>query len=49
VVLVHYPSRAAFLEMVTSPEYVQINVDRENGVEVHVILAAKQTYSKAKL
>ncbi len=49
VVLVHYPSRAAFLEMMTSPEYAEINVDRENGVEDHVILAANQTYSKAKL
>jgi len=49
VVLVLYPSRAAFLEMMTSPEYAEINVDRENGVEDHVILAAKQTYSKAKL
>ena len=46
VVLVLYPSRAAFLEMMTSPEYAAINVDRENGVEDHVILAANQTYSK---
>lgn len=46
VVLAHYPSRAAFLEMMTSPEYAAINVDRENGVEDHVILVANQTYSK---
>lgn len=46
VVLALYPSRAAFLEMMTSPEYAAINVDRENGVEDHVILAANQTYSK---
>ncbi len=46
VVLAHYPSRAAFLEMTTSPEYALINVDRENGVEAHVIFAANQTYSK---
>ncbi|HLI66751.1 MAG TPA: DUF1330 domain-containing protein [Caulobacteraceae bacterium] len=46
VVLVLYPSRAAFLKMMTSPEYAAINVDRENGVEDHVILAANQTYSK---
>jgi len=46
VVLVRYPSRAAFLEMMTSDEYAKINVDRENGVEDHVILAANQTYSK---
>lgn len=49
VVLVHYPSRAAFLEMMTSPEYARINGDRENGVEDHVILAANQTYTKVKL
>ena len=46
VVIVLYPSRAAFLEMMTSPEYALINVDRENGVEDHVILATNQTYSK---
>lgn len=46
VVVVLYPSRAAFLEMMTSPEYAVINIDRENGVEDHVILAANQTYSK---
>jgi uncharacterized protein (DUF1330 family) len=48
VVLVHYPSRAAFLAMTTSPEYAAINADRENGVADHVILAAKQSYSKLK-
>jgi uncharacterized protein (DUF1330 family) len=45
-VLVLYPSRAAFLEMMTSPEYALINIDRENAVEDHIILAANQTYSK---
>jgi uncharacterized protein (DUF1330 family) len=46
VVVVHYPSRAAFLDMATSPEYAAANVDRRNGVEDHLILAANQTYSK---
>ena len=46
VVLACYPSRTAFLKMMTSPEYAAINVDRENGVEDHVILVANQTYSK---
>ena len=41
-----HPSRAAFLSMMTSPEYAAPNVDRENGVEDHVILAANQTSSK---
>jgi uncharacterized protein (DUF1330 family) len=46
VVVVLYPSRAAFLSMMTSPEYALANVDRENAVEDHVILAAKESYSK---
>ena len=46
VVLVRYPSRKAFLAMVTSPEYAQANVHRENGVDDHVILATTETYSK---
>ena len=49
VVLAHYPSRAAFLEMMTSPEYAAINIDRENGVEDHVIIATRPTYSKAQV
>ncbi len=49
VVLAFYPSRAAFLEMMTSPEYAAINVDRENGVEDHVNLCARETYSKVML
>lgn len=46
VVVVLYPSRAAFLSMVTSPEYAVANLDRENGVADHLILAANQSYSK---
>lgn len=46
VVVVSYPSRASFLSMMTSPEYQLANVDRENGVEDHVILAANESYSK---
>jgi uncharacterized protein (DUF1330 family) len=46
IVLVRYPSRAAFLDMTTSPEYAEANVHRENGVEDHVIIASTQTYSK---
>lgn len=37
--LVYYPSRASFIDMVTSPEYLRANVDRANGLEKHVILA----------
>ena len=46
VVLVHYPSRAAFLDMMTSPEYAAANEHRENGLADHVIIATRQTYSK---
>ena len=39
VVLVEYPSRAAFVEMVSSPEYLQAHADREAGLERTVVLA----------
>jgi len=39
VVLVEYPSRAAFIEMVSSPEYLQVHADREAGLERTVVLA----------
>jgi uncharacterized protein (DUF1330 family) len=45
-VLVMYPSRAAFLDMVTSADYAKANVHREAGAEEHLILATDQTYSK---
>ena len=48
VVLVRYPSRAAFLDMLASPEYAAANVHREAAVEKHVILASRETYSKLK-
>ena len=46
VVLVWYPSRRAFLDLVTSPAYGEANVHRENGVEDHIILATTETYSR---
>jgi uncharacterized protein (DUF1330 family) len=46
VVLVRYPSRRVFLEVLTSAEYAKANRHRENGVEDHVILSAAETYSK---
>ena len=46
VVLVRYPTRAAFLDMVRSPEYVTANAHREQAVEKHAILASRETYSK---
>lgn len=39
--LVYYPSRAAFIDMVTSAEYLAANEHRLNGVEKHIILASR--------
>lgn len=44
--LVRYPSRAAFIDMMTSPQYAEANVERVNGCARHVIIATRQTYSK---
>ena len=45
VALVRYPSRAAFLAMMNSPEYAAANIERENGCSDHAIVATRQTYS----
>jgi uncharacterized protein (DUF1330 family) len=47
VALVRYPSRAAFLAMMRSPEYAIANVERENGCADHLILAVRETYNKS--
>jgi uncharacterized protein (DUF1330 family) len=45
--LVHYPTRAAFLDMMTSEEYLQqANPHRVNAAVKHLILAARESYSK---
>jgi uncharacterized protein (DUF1330 family) len=44
-VLVYYPSRATFVEMIRSARYQQANRDRQNGVEKHIILASKTVLS----
>lgn len=44
--LVRYPSRAAFLAMMQSPEYAVANVERENGCADHTIVALRETYRK---
>lgn len=46
VVLVQYPSRRAFLDMMTSEAYAKANAFRIAGADNHVILAARQSYSK---
>lgn len=39
VALVSYPSRQAFLEMVSTPRYREIHVDREDGLAETVVIA----------
>jgi uncharacterized protein (DUF1330 family) len=46
VALVRYPSRAAFIDMMTSRKYAQANVERENGCVAHTIIAVRETYNK---
>ena len=46
VALVRYPSRAAFLAMMHSPDYAVANVERENGCADHAIVATRETYRK---
>ena len=41
VVLVSYPSRAAFIDMVTSPKYAESHTHRERGLERTVLLACR--------
>jgi uncharacterized protein (DUF1330 family) len=46
VALVRYPSRAAFIDMMTSPEYARANVERDNGCAAHTIIAIRETYNR---
>ena len=39
IVLVEYPSRKVFVEMVNNPEYLKVQVDREQGLERTVLYA----------
>jgi uncharacterized protein (DUF1330 family) len=47
VALVHYPSLAAFLDMMTSEAYErEADPHRVNGCAEHVIIATSEAYSK---
>ena len=39
VLLVEYPSRSAFIEMVSSPAYLEAHADREAGLERTIVIA----------
>ncbi|MBW1899027.1 MAG: DUF1330 domain-containing protein [Deltaproteobacteria bacterium] len=41
VMLVEYPSRKAFLDMISRPEYLKVHEDREAGLETSALLAGK--------
>jgi uncharacterized protein (DUF1330 family) len=48
--LVYYPSVAAFIEMMTSPDYERLSdPHRRNGCAEHVIIASTEAYSKFKM
>jgi uncharacterized protein (DUF1330 family) len=48
--LVHYPSVAAFIDMMTSADYeTQCDPHRRNGCEAHVIICTREAYSKFKI
>ena len=47
--LVYYPSVAAFLDMMTSPDYENLSdPHRRNGCAEHLIICTKESYSKFK-
>jgi uncharacterized protein (DUF1330 family) len=47
VALVYYPSLAAFIDMMTSPDYENsCDPHRRNGCAEHVIIATAEAYSK---
>jgi uncharacterized protein (DUF1330 family) len=48
--LVYYPSVAAFIDMMTSPDYESLSdPHRRNGCAAHVIIATSEAYSKFKI
>nr|QIP04621.1 DUF1330 domain-containing protein [Bradyrhizobium symbiodeficiens] len=50
VALVHYPTVAAFLDMMTSEAYErEADPHRVNGCAEHVIIATNEAYSKLKV
>jgi uncharacterized protein (DUF1330 family) len=49
VALVYYPTLAAFMDMMTSPDYENASdPHRRNGCAEHVIIGTHEAYSKFK-
>ncbi len=45
IMLVEYPSRKAFLKMISSPDYLRAHENREAGLETSVLIASKTLFS----
>lgn len=45
VLLVEYPSRKAFLSMISRPDYMKIHKDREDALEDSALIATSQLLS----
>jgi len=48
IVLVQYPTRDAFIDMMTSAAYAECNVHRLNGLERHTIIAVDEQFNRYK-
>lgn len=46
IVLVKYPTREAFIDMMTSQAYAVCNVHRLNGLERHTIIALNEQFNR---
>ena len=49
MLLVEYPSRAAFVEMVSSPEYLAAHAHRERALERTIVIACTPAPSDTPL
>lgn len=47
VLLIEYPSREAFISMISSPEYSEYNKDREAGLERMALVLCRQQFMAA--
>jgi len=48
VVLVEYPSRQSFIEMVSKPDYMKAHEDREAGLERTIVVACTPVLDRTK-
>ena len=46
IVLVQYPTRDAFIDMMTSTAYAECNIHRLNGLERHTIIAVDEQFNR---